>query len=145
MTPTERPDRAPTSRLLNENQRRRVITHLRLLREDLENMLRLPGLAPDTPAGREIGEVVGRIEAEIRGLRVAFGLRDDEKPLLRRHVAAIAEVWWARVEDLRARRLKGHGDVHPGLSAALDPHVQRLEDLLLELAAAATRLPETME
>ena len=145
MTRADGSERATTAPLLNENQRRRLITHLRLLREDLENLLRLPALAPDTPAGRRVGEVVGRIEAEIRALRVAFGLREDEKPLLRRHVAAVAEVWWARVEDLRARRLKAYGEVHPDLPAALDPHVERLEDLLLDLAREAARLPETME
>lgn len=131
--------------LLNQNQRRRVLTHLRLLREDLEQVLRLPPLAPDTPAGREIGDIVGRIEAEMRLIRTIFGLTESDKPLLRRHVAAIAEVWWARVEDLRARRLKSYGAVDPGLSAVLDPHVDRLEDLLLELARAAARLPETIE
>ena len=145
MTATGGQDHASAEHLLNENQRRRIITHLRLLRENLESLLRLPALAPDTPAGRRIGEVVGRVEAEIRSLRVAFGLRDDEKPLLRRHVAAIAEVWWARVEDLRARRLKAYGEVHPDLPATLDPHVERLEDLLLELAREATRLPDTMD
>ena len=145
MTPTEHSDHVSTARLLNENQRRRVVTHLRLLREDLENVMRLPALAADTPAGREIGDVVGRIEAEIRALRAAFGVRDPEKPLLRRHVAAIAEVWWSRVEDLRARRLKSYGPVDPGLPAALDPYVDRLEALLLELADAAGQLPETIE
>ena len=145
MTPVNGSESATSARLLNENQRRRIFTHLRLLREDLENLLRLPALAPDTPAGRRVGEVIGRIEAEIRALRVAFGMREDEKPLLRRHVAAIAEVWWARVEDLRARRLKAYGEVHPNLPAALDPHVERLEDLLLDLAREASRLPETME
>ena len=145
MTPADGPERATAEGLLNENQRRRVLTHLRLLREDLENVMRLPALAADTPAGRRIGAVVGRIEAEIRTLRVTFGLRDDEPPLLRRHVAAIAEVWWSRVEDLRARRLKAYGEVHPELSAALDPHIERLEDLLLVLAREAMQLPETME
>jgi hypothetical protein len=145
LTAADDGERARAARLLNENQRRRVLTHLRLLREDLENVMRLPALAPDTPAGRRIGEVVGRIEAEIRALRVTFGLREDEPPLLRRHVAAIAEVWWSRVEDLRARRLKAYGEVHPELSAVLDPHVERLEDLLLDLAKEAAHLPETME
>lgn len=145
MTPANGSERATAEGLLNENQRRRVVTHLRLLREDLENIMRLPALAPDTPAGRRIGDVVGRIEAEIRALRVTFGLREDEKPLLHRHVAAIAEVWWSRVEDLRARRLKSYGEVHPDLPAALDPHVERLEDLLLDLAREAVHLPETME
>jgi hypothetical protein len=136
---------APARELLNENQRRRVATHLRLLREDLEDVMRLPPLAPDTAAGRRIGEVVGRIEAEMRALRAQFGIADEGPGLLRRHVAAIAEVWWSRVEDLRARRLKAHGEVHPGLSAALDPHVERLEALLLELAREAMTLPETIE
>lgn len=57
-------------------------------------------------------------------------------------MAAVAEVWAARVDDLRARRLRGYGAVHPDLAARLDPRIDELRRLLEALADAAARLPE---
>jgi hypothetical protein len=57
-------------------------------------------------------------------------------------VAAVAEVWAARVEDLRADRLKSYGDVHPDLGATIDPQLERLHGALDALADAAVELPE---
>jgi len=128
--------------LLGENQRRRVATHLRLLEDDLASLLLLPALhRPGMPYER-IRERVGQIEREVAALREAFGLSDEGRPTLRRHVAAVGEIWCARVEDLRARRLKGYGDVNPELARHLDPYVDRLGILLGELADAATQLPD---
>lgn len=129
--------------MLNDNQRRRIGTHLGLLREDLASLRRWSGPVAATLPGRKIGEIVGQLEAEIETVYRTFGLSANEPTPLRRRLGAIAEVWRARVEDLRARRLESHGVVHPELAAALDPHVDRLEDLLRELARAAAQLPET--
>ncbi|HEY6223869.1 MAG TPA: hypothetical protein VIW26_08790 [Gemmatimonadales bacterium] len=129
--------------LLGTNQRRRLGTHLGLLREDLAKVLQWSGPERNSPAGLRIANLVSRIEQAIGDVQQAFGLADREPPPLRRRVGAVAEVWLARVEDLRARRLASHGAVHPDLAARLDPHVDTLEALLDELARAATELPES--
>ena len=74
--------------------------------------------------------------------RSALGLPLDRSPTLRRRVAAVAEVWAARVEDLRARRLASYGPVHPDLPARLDPRVEDVRRRLEALADAAARLPD---
>jgi hypothetical protein len=132
-----------STHLLNQNQRRRVDTHLGLLREDLGNLRRWAGPLAETPAGRRIADVIRLLEGEIDALRQRFALRDSEPPPLKRRVGAIAEVWRARMEDLRALHLESYGTVHPDLPAALDPHIDRFQDLLRELARAALQLPET--
>ena len=132
-----------STHLLNQNQRRRVDTHLGLLHEDLGNLRRWAGALAETPAGRRIAEVIRLLEGEIDAVRQRFALRDTEPPPLKRRVGAIAEVWRARMEDLRARHLESYGTVHPDLPASLDPYIDRFEHLLRELAQVAVQLPET--
>jgi len=132
-----------STHLLNQSQRRRVDTHLGLFREDLGNLRRWAGAFAETPTGRRIVDLIRLLESEIDAVRQKFALRDTEPPPLKRRVGAIAEVWRARMEDLRARHLESYGTVHPDLSAALDPSIDRFEDLLRELAQAAIQLPET--
>ncbi len=131
-----------TTPLLNEDQTRRLASHLRLLADDLHAlMLRAtaehPGPAYDGVRGA-INAVTGALEA----LRREFDLPDAFGPSLRRRIAAVADVWAARVEDLRARRMKGYGPVHADLARRLDPHVDVLRHELGLLAAAAGRLGE---
>ncbi len=130
--------------LLGTNQRRRLGTHLGLLREDLERLSQWLSPERNTAAGQRIVNLVSRINREIDEVHQLFGLTDREPTPLRRRVGAVAEVWLARVEDLRARRLVSHGAVHPDLAARLDPHVDALEALLDELAHAAAELPEAI-
>lgn len=73
----------------------------------------------------------------------ALALPPEVSPSLARRVAAVAEVWAARVEDVRACRLAGYGAVHPDLARRLDPGVEELRRRLEALADAALRLPAT--
>jgi hypothetical protein len=120
--------------LLNENQQRRLGTHLRLLTQDLE------GLA-DVPDARARG-LIDEIRAAAETIRADLALPPERGPSLKRRVAAVAEVWAARVDDLRARRLRGYGAVHAELASRLDPRIDELRRLLEALADAAQRLPE---
>ena len=129
--------------LLGTNQRRRLGTHLVLLREDLEKVLQWSSPERSAVVGHRIASLVRRINQEIDDVHRIFGLGEIEPTPLRRRVGAVAEVWLARVADLRARRLVSHGAVHPDLAARLDPHVDTLETLLDELARAAAELPES--
>lgn len=128
--------------LLGTNQRRRLGSLLGLLREDLEKVRQWSSAEQNAPAAQHVTSLVSRIDAAIDEVQRAFGLADLEPTPLRRRVGAVAEVWLARVEDLRARRLVSHGAVHPELAGSLDPHVDRLEMLLEQLARAATALPD---
>ena len=130
--------------LLNENQQRRLGTHLRLLVSDLEVLSESPDLKQDGPAFARARESLAAARWAVEEMRAALALSPDRAPSLRRRIAAVAEVWAARIEDLRARRLKGYGPVHAGLAARLDPLIEEVRRRLEALAAAAAALPESL-
>jgi hypothetical protein len=128
--------------LLTSNQQRRLGTHLRLLLDDLAALSELPEMAQAGTAGGRVRRLVDAARAAASALRVRLELPPDHGPALARRVAATAEVWAVRVEDLRARRLRAYGEVHPGLAAVLDPPLDELRRALVALADAAGELPE---
>lgn len=128
--------------LLNDNQQRRLATHLRLLVSDLDALAESPELEGDAAAFATVREAIAAARRAADEARHALGLSLDRSPTLRRRVTAVADVWAARVEDLRARRLAGYGPVHPELAARLDPRVEDLRRRLEALADAAAHLPD---
>lgn len=129
--------------LLNANQRRRVGTHLRLLREDLAEIAAWPELGREGEPYGSIREVVRGLRGAMESLRVALALPADHPPPLRRRVMATAEVWAISMEDLKARHLAAYGRVHPALGKALDPPLDAIVRQLRHLADLANRLPDS--
>jgi hypothetical protein len=129
--------------LLNANQRRRVATHLRLLREDLDEIAAWRELERSGEPYGAIREVVDAVRGAIESLRAALALPPDNPPPLRRRVMATAEVWAISMEDLKARHLGAYGRLHPGLSKVLDPPLDDIVRQLRHLADLANRLPDT--
>jgi hypothetical protein len=128
--------------LLNANQQRRVVTHLRLLQEDLADMASWPELARPGDPYAGLRDLIARLRERVESLRGKLGLPPDEGPPLRRRVMATAEVWATSMEDVRARQLKGYGPVHSDLARALDPHLNEIIQLLQGMAKLAASLPE---
>lgn len=122
--------------LLNANQQRRLGTHLRLLADDLDAVAALPELGRTDPTHARVRELVAEARALVEETRATLALPEEQGPALGRRIAAVAGVWAARVEDLRARRLKGYGAVHEGLAGVLDPRIERLRRVLEALADA---------
>jgi len=131
-----------SANLLTHNQERRLVTHLRLLLDDLDALAMLPELGRSGEPGRRVLGLLDETRAAARELRAALGLPEDQGTAPARRVAATAEVWAVRVEDLRARRLRSYGEVHPDLGATLDPRLDHLRRVLVALAEAATGLPD---
>lgn len=128
--------------LLNRNQQRRVVTHLRLLEEDLKDIASWPELARPGDPYAALREVIAQLRDSVGALRAGLGLPADEAPPLRRRVMATAEVWASSMEDVKARHLKAYGHVHPDLAGALDPKMDGIVRLLQKLAHLANRLPD---
>lgn len=128
--------------LLTHSQQRRLTTHLRLLIDDLDALAALPELAYAGEAGGRVRGLVDEARAVAREVRAKLELPEDPSPALARRVAATAEVWAIRVDDLRARRLRAYGEVHPDLAALLDPPLDELRRALVALANAAGELPD---
>ena len=128
--------------LLNDNQQRRLGTHLRLLISDLERLAESPELGRAAPGFAQVREALTAARHGAEQLHLALALPVDRSPGLRRRVAAVAEVWAARMDDLRARRLAAYGPVHPDLADRLDPGVETVRGRLEALADVAALLPD---
>lgn len=128
--------------LLNSNQQRRVATHLRLLREDLEDVAAWPELGRTGEPYDGLRAVLARLHDAVVALGAALELPAHSPPPLRRRVMATAEVWASSIEDVKARQLRAYGAVHPGLADVLDPAADEIVRLLQTMAALANRLPD---
>ncbi len=128
--------------LLNANQQRRVATHLRMLREDVDDVAGWPELRRPGEPYDGLRAVIARLDAAVDALGRLLALPAHDAPPLRRRVQATAEVWASSMEDVKARHLKAYGRVHPELADTLDPRVDELVTLLQQMADLAGRLPD---
>jgi len=131
-----------TDPLLNPNQQRRVVTHLRLLREDLEDVASWQELARPGEPYESLRAGLAALLSAVEELRRALALPPDRPASLRRRVMATAEVWATSAEDLNAHQLRAYGRVHPGLSAVLDGRMDGIARQLRRMADQASALPE---
>ncbi|HWP37180.1 MAG TPA: hypothetical protein VNL18_06450 [Gemmatimonadales bacterium] len=130
--------------LLTENQRRHLATYAHLLQEDLDQLRRLPELWRPAPLGDRLHDAMASVDAALRRLEQAFELPERLPMDARRRVAAVANIWAARIPELRAGRMRAYGAVHPRLAVLLDPLVEELTRQLFALARAANA-PERKE
>ena len=128
--------------LLNANQQRRIATHLRMLREDLEDVAAWPELGRPGEPYQALRDVIARLGEAVTALGRALALPTHEAPPLRRRVQATAEVWASSMEDVKARHLKAYGRVHPDLPEMLDPRLDEIVALLQRMADLSDRLPD---
>jgi len=135
---------------LNPNQERAVAVRLRLLEERLAIVRRLMDedehgrlyrrdRAPLSAEQRARMEaLIVEIREEIAHVADTFGLASDEQDAARRIVGLLG-ITWEGLGDVRAGRLRGLGDVDPGLREQLNPSVERLMELVLALQKVASR------
>lgn len=124
--------------MLTENQRRHLTTYVHLLQEELVQLRHLPELRQHVPLGDRLHDAMANVDGALRRLEETFGLPTRMPMDARRRVGAVANIWAARVPELRAARLRGYGPVHPQLATLLDPLVEDLTRRLFALADAAT-------
>ncbi len=137
---------------LSPNHERAVSIRLRVLEErlalvrylmdvDEQGVLYRRDHAEFTPDQRtRIESLMATLHAEIAGLAEALRLRCEDQDAAGKIVGLLAMTWQS-LGDIRARSLRGHGEVDPGLAERLDPAVERLMDLVLRLERAAAREP----
>ena len=127
--------------LLNGNQQRRLATSLRLLRQEMTAVGTWPDLTHAGEVPKTVRDLIARILPAVEALELALGLPAERPVPPGRRLAAVAEVWATRLEDLHARHLRPYGKVHAELAGALDGRLDELVGMLEELADAAGRLP----
>ncbi len=125
--------------LLNTNQQRRLGTSLRMLRHEVAGVTSWPEVAG--AGGEAVRALTARIVPAVEALEAALALPAEKPVPASRRLAALAEVWMNRLEDLHAKGLKPYGRVHPELAGALDGPLDELIGLLEELVREAGRLP----
>ena len=136
---------------LNKNQERAVAVRLRMLEERLAIITRL---MDDDERGRlyrrdrapysaeqraRIEAAIVEIRAEVAHVADTFGLASEEQDTARRIVGLLG-ITWEGLGDVRAGRLRGLGDVDPALREQLNPSIERLMDLVVDLQEIASRV-----
>jgi hypothetical protein len=136
---------------LNKNQERAVAVRLRMLEERLAIIARLMDedehgrlyrrdRAPYSAEQRaRIEAVTVEIRAEIDHVADTFGLASEEQDAARRIVGLLG-ITWEGLGDVRTGRLRGLGEVDPALREQLNPSIERLMDLVLDLQGIAARV-----
>ncbi len=123
---------------LNPEQQRKLGASLRLLCEDLERLLYSADAARYAGGTLDLMESIQSIIQVARGLLQELGLATDRPVSFSAQVVATAEVWIARLEDLKAHRLVSYGPLPvAAVSRVLDPHLERLQRALAALTEAA--------
>jgi len=71
---------------------------------------------------------------QIREMKELFAFHAEEQDLARQ-IAGDMSISWESLMDIRAKKLKRYGEVHPQLAEILDPQVKSLSSAALKIAA----------
>src|SRR5437667_12073748 len=93
------------TRPLNENQLRHFPTYLRLLADDLDFLARLDEMKRSGREYEQARRALVEVRSAVEGVREQLSLPAERGLSLKRRVAAVADVWTVRVEELRPRQL----------------------------------------
>jgi hypothetical protein len=134
--------------MLNDYQRNslRVVTHL--IEEKMREIERLLGrpeeaglmydlkndVAPETAGA--VRETLHAIYARISELRDRLDLPRTAKAASREMLKGVPQLW-VMLEESYSKRLRRYGEVDPRLAAELDPQIEALANLMLELEELA--------
>ncbi len=130
--------------MLNDAQRRRMSVTLSSLEEDMHDMERLlesanyVGVVHEidndipAPAKNALTRKMAQIKDRIRSLAERFGL-ERERRNLRRQLSARLTYDWTTIEEIKTLHLRGYGAVAEGLKETLDPELDAIIGLILEM------------
>lgn len=137
-----------TGLMLNEYQRRRVSITLSSLEEDLhdiEERLKsgdYTGILYEMKNDMSLQirdfliDNIAIIREKISNLAERFSLRGEIR-MLSREIYGEMSVLWVSLEETKARRLRGYGEVAKGLADLLDPALDEIIALLDEIRHAS--------
>ena len=92
-----------------------------------------PALAADSRGA--IDRLATELRASIRSLAETFRLPVEEQDAASRAAASLA-LSWESLGEVTERRMRSFGSTDPGLAEVLDPAVEHLMGLVLELETA---------
>ena len=130
--------------MLNKEQKRGLTIALRIVEENMQKIEQLlenktyEGILYDTncsvapDAKEEILKRVSLVKDRIKILSNLFALEKEYREGLRK-IFGILPSCWEIIENVKSKRLKRYGDVQDGLDNVLDPQLNRITDLILEM------------
>ena len=138
--------------MLNKEQKRGLTIALRIVEENMQKIEQLleiktyEGILYDTncsvapDAKEEILKRVSFIKARINYISNLFVLEKEYREGLR-NIFGILPSCWEIIENVKTKRLKRYGDVQNGLDNVLDPQLNRITDLILEMEQLLGSMP----
>jgi hypothetical protein len=130
--------------MLNEAQERSLSVTLRIVEDRLRDIEQyidagdyigiLKEVKNDVPAAAKdlIHEKAALMRDRIRQLAERFSLGKERTEASRLSLARLSYCWEI-LEDAKSKRLKRFGDVHDGLADILDPELEAIINLLLDM------------
>lgn len=130
--------------MLNKDQKKGLTIALRIVEENMQKIEQLlenktyEGILYDTKCcvtpdvKEEILKRVSFLKARINYISDMFVLEKEYREGLRK-IFGILPSCWEIIENVKSKRLKRYGDVQDGLDNALDPQLNRITDLILEM------------
>ena len=130
--------------MLNKDQKRGLTIALRIVEENMQKIEQLlenktyEGILYDTKCcvtpdvKEEILKRVSFLKARINYISDIFVLEKESREGLRK-IFCILPSCWEIIENVKTKRLKRYGDVQNGLDNVLDPQLNGITDLILEM------------
>jgi hypothetical protein len=130
--------------MLNKDQKRGLTIALRIVEENMQKIEQLleiktcEGILYDAKCSvtldvkEEILKRISFIKARINYISDIFVLEKEYRESLRK-IFGILPSCWEIIENVKSKRLKRYGDVQDGLDNILDPQLNRITDLILEM------------
>lgn len=130
--------------MLNKDQKRGLTIAIRLVEEKMQNIGHIlnseihKGILYDTNCNiapeikEDMLKRVSLVKDRIKILSNLFALEKEYREGVRQ-IFGILSSGCEIVENVKSKRLKGYGDVQSGLDKVLDPQLNRIADLILEM------------
>jgi len=130
--------------MLNKDQKRGLTIALRVVEENMQNIEHIlnskihKGILYDTNCNiapeikEEMLKRVAFVKDRIKIISNLFALEKEYREGLRK-IFGILPSCWEIIENVKTKRLKRYGDVQNGLDNVLDPQLNRITDLILEM------------
>ncbi|MBI2471647.1 MAG: hypothetical protein HYV59_10465 [Planctomycetes bacterium] len=137
--------------MLKKDQKRGLTIALRVVEENMQNIERIlnsethKGILYDTKCTitpeikEEMLKRVSLVKDRIKILSNLFALEKEYREGLRK-IFGILPSCWEIIENVKSKRLKRYGDVQDGLDNVLDPQLNMITDLVLEMEQLLGRI-----
>ena len=127
---------------LNENQKRAVYITLAMVDEMLSELERLSlnqsisgvlhrmDTSLTEPQQQKMFVLIHQAREEMKRIAETFQFQPKIRKIQPK-ISGILTIMWNDLEDIKSSKLKGYGTVDPQLKETLDPHLDRLIELIM--------------